>query len=85
MALDLRWNRRVLVRRDRVHHGGNTVSAPHELYSDTYYAVVQLEPGRYAGEVRAVHGGQIDMCSHSHKRRSLAADCARRLLKKRTA
>ena len=61
------------------------MSAPHELYSDTYYAVVQLEPGRYAGEVRDIHGWQLDMCAHSHKRISLAADCARRLLKKRTA
>ena len=85
MALDSRRTRRLLVRRDRVHHGGDTVSAPYKVDGDMYHAIVQLQPGRYAGEVRDVHGYQLEECSHSHKRRSLAADCARRLLKKRTA
>ena len=47
--------------------------------SDTYIAVMQLRPGRYAGEVRDIHKGRVALCPHSHKRRSTAMQCARRM------
>ena len=49
-------------------------------WADNYSAVVQLQPGRYAGEVRNIHAGHVAQCGHSHTRRHLANACGREML-----
>lgn len=48
----------------------------------TYAAVYQIKPGKYAGQVRNVIEGLISQCEHVHKSRSIAQDCAEKMLDK---
>lgn len=51
---------------------------------DRYAAVAQIKPGKYAGEVRDIVSGRVAVCAHTHKRRSVALNCAEKLLAENT-
>lgn len=61
-------------------HGDHLRSVEDETARDTYAAVTQIKPGKYAGEVRNVLVGQISQCAHGHKSRSIALTCAEKML-----
>ena len=47
---------------------------------ETYAAVYQIKPGAFAGQVREITSGLIEQCSHRHRSRSVAIECAEKML-----
>ena len=49
---------------------------------ETYAAVYQIKPDVFAGQVREITSGLIEQCSHRHRSRSVALECAEKMLNK---
>lgn len=47
---------------------------------ETYAVVYQIKPGGFAGQVRGITQGLIEQCSHRHRSRSVALECAEKML-----